>query len=246
MYQSHLALNKSKYSKNFLYIFIVTIFFSCGKISPEGKIESKDIKVEDFVSLNLDGKFRAFYVKSDSSFVNVETYKNIADNLTISVKDKTLDISEKHGVKGIDFYNVTIYSKYNLEQLSLSDSVEMNISSEIKADQFKLNLKNNAKFIGSVNTRKTSLEMTEKSRANLGGKSENAFIKISDTASLIAPFWAIKNLKIEAKNGIYAEVNAKDSLKGNIKNTSNFVYYGDPIRAFKIEKNANVENKNPE
>ena len=76
MYQSHLALNKSKYSKNFLYIFIVMIFFSCGKISPEGKIESKDIKVEDFVSLNLDGKFRAFYVKSDSSFVNVETYKS--------------------------------------------------------------------------------------------------------------------------------------------------------------------------
>lgn len=219
------------------------MLISCGKISPKGKIESKDLKVEDFTNLNLHGKFRAFYVKSDSSFINIETYKNIADNLKISMKDKTLSITEKRESKGVDFYNITVYSKYNLEQLSVSDSVEMNISSEIKTDNFKLNLKKNAKFIGSVNSRKTDLEMTDKSRANLLGSSKSATIKISDTASLIAPYWKIDDLRIDSKNENYAEVNVKDSLKGNIKNTSKFIYYNDPIRAFKIEKSATVENK---
>ena len=94
--------------KNIFYLFAFLILISCGKISPKGKIENKDIKVEDFTNLNLEGKFRAFYIKSDSSFVNVETYKNIADNLNISVKDKTLSITENRAIKGVDLYNITI------------------------------------------------------------------------------------------------------------------------------------------
>lgn len=229
--------------KNLFYLILIFTLFSCGKISPKGKIESKDLKVEDFTNLNLQGKFRAFYVKSDSSFVNVETYKNIADNLKISVKDKTLNIEEGSATSSIDFYNITIYSKYDLEKLSLSDSVEMNISSELKTDNFKLNLKKNAKFIGAVNSRKTDLEMTGKSRANFLGSTKKANIKIADTASLIAPFWQIGDLMIDSKNGNYAEVNVKDSIKGNINNSAKFVYYNDPIRAFKIEKGTTVENK---
>ena len=223
--------------------FIFLLFISCGKISPKGKIESKDFPVEDFTNVNLEGKFRVFYVNGAKSFVNVETYPNILNNLKIKVKDKTLNIIESRETQGVDFYNVTIYSKYNLEKISISDSVEMNISSEIKTDNFKLNLKNNAKFIGSVNSRKAEVEMLNTSRANFTGKTKVAFIKIADTANLIAPYWMIENLNIDSKNANYAEVNVQDSLKGNIKNTAKFVYYNDPIRAFKIDKTANVQNK---
>lgn len=223
--------------------FIFLLFISCGKISPKGKIESKDFPVEDFTNINLEGKFRVFYINGEKSFVNVETYPNILNNLKIKVKDKTLNIKESRETQGVDFYNVTIYSKYNLEKISISDSVEMNISSEIKTDNFKLNLKNNAKFIGSVNSRKAEVEMLNTSRANFTGKTKVAFIKIADTANLIAPYWMIENLNIDSKNANYAEVNVQDSLKGNIKNTAKFVYYNDPIRAFKIDKTANVQNK---
>ncbi|MCZ2082927.1 MAG: DUF2807 domain-containing protein [Flavobacteriales bacterium] len=229
--------------KNLIYIVLIFSLFSCGKIAPKGDIVSKDIKVEDFVNLNLHGKFRAFYIKSDSSYVNVETYKNIGDNLKIKVKDKTLTINEKRETEGVDFYNITIYSKYNLEQVSMSESVELNISSEIKTDNFRLNLKNNAKFIGSVNSRRAEVEMTQKSRANFLGKTKDAVLKISDTASIIAPYWMIDHLKIDSKNGNYAEVNVKDSLKGNIKNTAKLNYYNEPISALKIDETATVQHK---
>ncbi len=229
--------------KNLIYTVLIFSLFSCGKVSPEGDIVSKDFKVEDFVNLNLHGKFRAFYIKSDSSFVNVETYKNVGENLKIKVKDKTLTISESRETEGVDFYNVTIYSKYNLEQVSMSESVELNISSEIKTDNFRLNLKNSAKFIGSVNSRRAEVEMTEKSRANFLGKTKDAVLKISDTASIIAPYWTIDHLKVESKNGNYAEVNVKDSLKGTVKNTSKLTYYNKPISALKIDETATVQQK---
>lgn len=229
--------------KKIIYFFLLIGLISCGKISPKGKIESNNTKVEDFVNLDLQGKFRAFFVKSDSSYINIETYKNIGENIKIKVKDKTLTITESRETSGVDFYNITIYSKYNLEQVSLADSVEMNTSSEIKTANFKLNLKKNTKFIGSLNSQKAELEMSQKSRANFTGQTKNAIIKISDTASLIAPYWKIENLKIHAINGNYAEVNVKDSLSGEIKNTAKFVYYNDPIRAFQIEKTATVQNE---
>lgn len=229
--------------KNLIYIILILSLFSCGKVSPKGDITSKDVMVEDFVNLNLEGNFRAFYVKSDSSFVNVETYKNVGDNLKIKVKDKTLSVYEGRKTEGVDFYNITIYSKYNVEQISMSQSVELNVSSEIKTDNFKLNLKNNAKFIGSVNSRRAEVEMTQKSRANFLGKTKDAVLKISDTASIIAPYWTIENLNIDSKNGNYAELNVKDSLKGSIKNTAKLTYYNDPISAIKIDETATVQNK---
>ena len=229
--------------KKVLFAISLVSLIACGKISPKGNIENKDVDVEEFVNLDLEGKFRVFYARSNKNYVAIETYPNIADNLEVEVKDKTLFIKENRKTKGVDFYNIVVYSKYNLEKVSVADSVEMNISSEIKTDNFRLNLKNYATFMGSVNTRKAEIEMLNRSRANFLGETKDAVIKIADTASLIAPYWKIENLKIDSKNGNYAEVNVKDSLKGNIQNTAKFVYYNDPIRAFKVEKTTKVENK---
>ena len=229
--------------KNLIYLILIFSLFSCGKVSPKGDIVIKEEKVGDFVNLDLHGKFRAFYIKSDSSFVSIETYRNVGDNLKIKVKDKKLTISESRETEGVDFYNVTIYSKYNLEQVSMSESAELNISSEIKTDNFRLNLKNSAKFIGSVNSRRSEIEMTSKSRANFLGKTKDVVLKISDTASIIAPYWMIDHLNIDSKNGNYAEVNVKDSLKGNIGNTAKLIYYNEPTSALKIEGTANVQHK---
>lgn len=229
--------------KYVLYVFLFFGLYSCGKVQPRGDISDRNIQVEDFVNLELDGKFRAFYVKSDSSFITVETYENVADNLKIKVRDKTLLISEKRGTEGVDFYNITIYSRYDLEKVSMSESVELNISSEIKTDNFRLSLKNNAKFIGSVNSRRAEVNMKDKSRANFLGKTADANVNISDTASIIAPYWIIDHLKIESVNGNYAELNIKDSLKGSVKNTAKLVYYNDPISAVKIDNSATVQHK---
>lgn len=224
-----------------LYLFLSLI--SCGKLAPKGNIEVQKVKISEYNQLNLEGKFRAFYVRSDSNFVEVETYPNIFKNLKINISNKILNIAENKKTKNVDFYEVTIYSQYNSSTISISDSVEMNISSEIKTDDFRLNLKNNGKFIGSVTSQRAEVEMYDLSLANFRGKTKNATLKITDTANIIAPYWYIENLNIDAKNGTFAEMNVKDSLKGSITNTAKFWYYNNPVRAFKIEEKADVQNK---
>lgn len=230
-------------SLKLLAAVFLSLLVSCGKIAPEGSISAKDIPVEDFNAINLKGKFRVFFVNNAKNFVTVETYPNIASNLDIEVSDKTLSITENRATKGVDFYNVTIYSKLNPASITVSDSVEVNVSGGIKTDNFKIILKNNAKFIGAVTSRRAEVEMVNAGRANFTGFTGDAVMKVSDSAGIIAPYWELGNLNIDLKGGSYAEVNVKDSIKGNIRNASKFIYYNDPIRAFKIEKTATVQNK---
>lgn len=227
----------------FLATALLFCAIACGKVSPKGIIAAKDIPAEDFNAVELKGKFRVFLVNNPKNFITVETYPNVASNLDIDVSDKTLRISEDRATQSVDFYNVTIYSRLNPARITVSDSVEVNVSGGIKTDNFRLILKNNAKFIGAVNSRRAEVEMTNAGRANFTGFTGDAVMKISDSAGIIAPYWKIGNLNIDLKNGTYAEVNVKDSIKGNIRNSAKFIYYNDPIRAFKIEKTATVQNK---
>lgn len=229
--------------QKYFHLILLLLLLSCGKIAPEGNIELKQTDLENFTKLDLDGNFRVFYVKSPKNFVTVETYDNINDNLKINVKDNTLFIKENRPTEAVDFYNITVYTRYDLNNIRIQKRAEMNLSSEIKTDHFTLSLKNNAKFIGSIQSRQTDLTMEETSRANFTGKSQNVHVKMKDSANLIAPYWQIQNLKIETKNQPYAELMVKDSITGNLEDTSRFLYYNDPIRAFKIGKNTQVNNQ---
>lgn len=228
-------------------LFLLSLIFvatACGKIRPKGDIISKDIIIESFSKVDLKGKYRILYIPSDKNFVNVETYPNIADNLEIKVKNNTLSIREKQPTESIDFYMITLYSQQPIHDMVASDSVEVTISGELSTEKFRLNLNGNAKFIGSLHTKNTIVEMLGKSRANFSGKTQKATFKISDTASIIAPYWYTDVMNIHSKHGNYTEINVEDSLIGNIENTAKLNYYGNPVNILKIDKTAEVVHKN--
>lgn len=226
---------------NFLLAFI--FLYSCGKIKPEGIIQSKNINIAPFSKLDLEGKYRLFFVQSKENFINIETYPNLARNLEISIQDSTLSIHEKRKTAGFDFYTITIYGKKSLNNIKISDSIEMNVSGSLKSKSLKINIEDNAKFIGNLDTKETYLTMIDKSRANFGGSTEKAFINISNSASLIAPFWFINFTKINSKNENYAEINTLSDISGIIDNSAQLIYYGNPSSGLKIGKNTKVINK---
>jgi len=229
--------------KNLFYLILILTVVSCGKVTPKGEIQSKDVELAEFSKLDMQGKFRVFYIQSPHNFVNVETYPNVFDNLNIEVKDKNLSITEKSATDKVDFYNITIYGKNPFDDIKIADSVELNISSQMKVENFSLHLKDNAKFIGSVISEKSTIEMLNKSRANLLGKTTLAKLNIRDTASIISPYWYIKDLEIDSENGNYAELNVDEEIKGKIGNTSKLIYYGNPSKKLKVTEKATIENK---
>ena len=229
--------------KNLLYTLLIITVVSCGKVTPKGEIQSKDVELAEFSKLNLKGKFRVFYIQSPHNFVNVETYPNVFDNLTIEVNDQHLSITEKSTTDKVDFYNITIYGKNPFDDIKIADSVELNISSQMKVENFSLHLKDNAKFIRSVISEKSTIEMLNKSRANLLGKTTLAKLSIRDTASIISPYWYIKDLEIGSENGNYAELNVNEEIKGNFNFIFKLVYYGEPSKKVNLTEKGTIEKR---
>ncbi|QCX52458.1 GIN domain-containing protein [Elizabethkingia sp. JS20170427COW] len=225
------------------YAFLILGLISCGKVKPSGDIDVKDVNIQEYKDLNLKGKFKIFYVNNPKNFVSVETYPNVYDNLDIKVKNNTLYIAEKRPTQGVDFYNITLYTHQHLENIVMADSTDMTISSQMTTPNFSLVLKDNAKFSGSILANKAKIDMDKKTRANVLGSTLDATIAIRDTASIIAPFWYIENLKLTSKNGNYTEVSVAKNLEGSIANTSQLVYYGTPEKNLKVTEQAKVEQK---
>jgi len=224
-------------------IFISLVVVSCSKINPKGEVEIKNIEIGEFKKINLNGKFKVFYTQSSENLVSVETYPNIFDNLKIELKGETLNISEKKEVQGADLYNINLYSKNNLESISVSDSVDFTASSQISVPIFVLKASDFSKFMATVLANEAKINMKDKSKANLSGRTIDANIHISDTASIISPYWQISNLNIHSKNENYSELSVEKNLSGKIENTSKLIYYGEPNKKIRINDKAEVQQK---
>ena len=228
---------------NLLYIFIFLGFISCSKISPKGEIEVKDEKVENFTKLNLKGNFKVFFAKAEQNLVSVETYPNIYKNLDIEVENGTLTIEENRKPENVDFYSVTIFGKNELSEISLAENVEMNVSGQVKSPNFSLNLKDHSKFMGAVISEKSNVEMAQKSNANILGETKNLNLKLADSASIMAPYFYVENLELNAKNKSSAGLNIDNEMKGTLENTSKLIFYGEPLNKLTKKDKSSVENR---
>lgn len=226
-----------------LYFIIFLGFISCSKISPKGEIEVKDEKVENFAKLNLKGNFKVFFAKAEQNLVSVETYPNIYKNLDIEVENGTLTIEENRNPENVDFYSVTIFGKNELSEISLAENVEMNVSGQVKSPNFSLNLKDHSKFMGAVISDKSIVEMAQKSNANILGETKNLNLKLADSASIMAPYFYVENLELNAKNNASAGLNIDNEMKGTLENTSKLIFYGEPLNKLTKKDKSSVENR---
>ena len=216
---------------------------SCSKISPKGEIEVKDQSVENFSKLNLKGNFKIFFAKGNQNLVSVETYPNIYKNLDIEVENGTLTIEENRKTENVDFYSITIFGKNDLSKISLAENVEMNVSGQVKSTEFLLNLKDHSKFMGAVISEKSIVDMTQKSNANILGKTKNLNLKLADSASIMAPYFYVENLELNAKNDTSAGLNIDNEMKGTLENTSKLIFFGEPLNKLVKKDRSSVENR---
>ncbi len=203
----------------------------------------KDLTVENFTKLNLNGDFKVFFAKGSQNLVSVETYPNIYKNLDIEVKNGILIIEENRKPENIDFYSITIFGKNDLSEISLAENVEMNVSGQVKSSEFLLNLKDNSKFMGAVVSEKSKIDMAQKSNANILGETKILNLKLADSASIMAPYFYVENLEMNAKNGTSAGLNIDNEMKGTLENTSKLIFYGNPLNKLTKKNQSSVENR---
>lgn len=216
--------------KNFVFLFTLLMgIVSCSDIAPKGEIALQDTPVEEFTKMDLKGNFKVFFAKGAQNLVSVETYSNIADNLKISTENGTLYLEESRNAPRVDFYTVTVFGKKELTEIRLDNRVEMNISGQVNSPKFFLYMNGGTKFMGAINTSKALMEMKERANANILGRAEELELKVSDSASLVAPFFLIQNLQLNLQNKAFAALQTENRVDGIMQEDSKLIYYGDPL-----------------
>ena len=230
--------------KNFLYIVVVLVLISCGKIQPEGnEIKTQEVKIEEFSALHLEGNFKVSYIQSTENKLIVETYPNIFENLKIKVKDKELTISEKRKTEGVEVYNIILYSSGKISKMKMQNSAEFNISSQMMMDDFSLKMEDNTKFTGAILSNKTEINLYDNARLEMFGKTLEAEVVMRDSAVMVSPYWFVNNLKIKAEDDALAEISVEEKLEGKLKNNAKLNYKGNPVKKVLEEDKALIIKK---
>ena len=230
--------------KNLLYIVVVLVLVSCGKIQPEGnEIKTQEVNIEDFRAYHLDGNFKVSYIQSTENKLTVETYPNIFENLKIKVKDKELTISEKRKTEGVEVYNIILYSSGKISKMKMQNSAEFNISSQMMMDDFSLKMEDNTKFAGAILSNKAEINLYDKSRLEMFGKTLEAEVVMRDSAVMVSPYWFVNNLKIKAEDDALAEISVEEKLEGKLKNNAKLNYKGNPVKKVLEEDKALIIKK---
>ena len=230
--------------KNLLYIVVVLVLVSCGKIQPEGsEIKTQEVKIEEFSALHLEGNFKVSYIQSTENKLIVETYPNIFENLKIKVKDKELTISEKRKAEGVEVYNIILYSSGKISKMKMQNSAEFNISSQMMMDDFSLKMEDNTKLAGAILSNKAEINLYDNARLEMFGKTLEAEVVMRDSAVMVSPYWFVNNLKIKAEDDVLAEISVDEKLEGKLKNNAKLSYTGNPVKKVLEEDKALIIKK---
>ena len=90
-------------------------------------------------------------------------------------------------------------------------------------------MKDHSKFMGAVISEKSIVDMAQKSNANILGETKNLNLKLTDSASIMAPYFYVENLELNTKNNASAGLNIDNEMKGTLENTSKLIFFGEPL-----------------
>ena len=110
-------------------------------------------------------------------------------------------------------------------------------------DDFSLEMKDNAKFIGSILSNKSKVKIFDKARLGMFGKTLEADVSAKNSAVIMSPYWFVNHIKINLKNDAIAEVSVEEKLEGKVKNNTKLYYLGNPIKKITQEDKATITRK---
>jgi Putative auto-transporter adhesin, head GIN domain len=229
--------------KTYLFALFLAILSSCGDLKPSGDIVLQEKKLPDFDQLELHGKFNLSLSQQKQNLLTLESYPNILGNLDIEVKDKTLIIKEKKPAYGVDFYNLNLGSTQAIGSYHLSDSVVVMVAGKQKLTHLNIKMSDKSKMMGIFDSPKAKIQVSAWAQLNLQGQSQNASIISRDSATIIAPYWQVGQLDIDAQQHTYTELSAREMMAGNLSQKAQLVYYGEAKQKLKLQQQAKVQLK---
>lgn len=235
--------------KNFYALLLVMSFvlISCGPSSIEGEglaDQSAELTLDDFHKIDATCNCVITIIPSDSSKVVIESHQNIIDNLDLKSAKGTLKIKEKASVTESSLYNVNVFVKPTLEEISLNGSTTMKISGAIKTDKFKLSASNQSRITESyLDVKDLIIEAYDQVEATLTGSSITLDAKTENSSIMDLSGLPVNEIIFSASENSKLDLYPRKSLKGKASDNALVTYLGDPTKETQVSGRAEINKK---
>lgn len=195
------------------------------KIEGSGKVVTKEVTVNSFDELNVNGVFNVLLTQGNSESVKIEADDNLQELFEVKNDGSKLNIGMKKDVNYNSKTKIKVYITFRkLKNMDLKTAGNVSSDNDLKFDDLTINNKS----VGAVDLKLTAqkLDINNKSVGNLklNGKADNVVIKNKGVGSVQASDFVVQKMNIENEGVGGAEVNAekelvvKDSFLGKVNN----------------------------
>lgn len=230
-----------------LWLLSFCFFTSCEKnLIGEGDPDVvQDFVIKDsFENLEADGLFKMVFVQSDTTYVSVQSHRNLVDNMDIYVKGATLHFAEKKPVSRFEKYEIYFYSKRPLRKIKLYNKVLCQASEKIIQDQLVLEAYENSIFnMFEIDTNELKLRSEDDASMNLFGVTKELIVKSKDKSKVDVSGLRCRVLEADLadKSDVVSQI--EDEIKGRVLDNSVLTYDGNPSKNVEIKDRAQIIKK---
>lgn len=232
------------------FLFILSLFSlsltSCSDgIKGEGDVGlAVDFKIENFDAIKADGSFKMILIPNDSSYVSVQTHKNLIENMDIYVQNKTLHIGEKTAVEAFESYVIYLYYHQDLNKITTAGKVLLETQGIINFDDFELETSDasNVNQFGII-AKEAKITVLDKSEVNVHGETSTLKLKAKDYAKVNLSDFDVRVIDVDLAGEADVEAKIGKELSGRILQNSTLEYQGNPMKDVEVKDNGELLKK---
>ena len=214
------------------FLFILSLFSlsltSCSDgIKGEGDVGlAVDFKIENFDAIKADGSFKMILIPNDSSYVSVQTHKNLIENMDIYVQIKTLHIGEQTAVEAFESYVLL-----ETQGIINFDDFELETSDASNVNQF------------GIIAKEAKITVLDKSEVNVHGETSTLKLKAKDYAKVNLSDFDVRVIDVDLAGEADVEAKIGKELSGRILQNSTLEYQGNPMKDVEVKDNGELLKK---
>lgn len=231
--------------KNLLLLLLSVILFSCEKtITGEGPADiAQDYQVNNFTKIKAKGMFKLMLLNSDSSYVSVQTHKNLIDNVEISTTGNTLNIDEKKEVEGFESYEIYVYYSKPLTEIEIDGKILAQLGGTLIGNKLDIKTQSGAGIDQfNIAVKELTIKAQDKSTIHIEGESTKLKLDTKNLASADLQQLATNVTEVDLKDESQAKVKVENELKGRILNNASLEYTGNPKKDVDIKDRGKIQN----
>jgi hypothetical protein len=210
----------------------------------EGKSATRDVKVADFSTVEVQAPFQVEITQGDKFHASVTADENVLDRVRVvkegSVLKIALDTGEKGSRSGPKTVLKAAITMPALEGLNLRAASRARIKGFKSEKDFHANLNGASRLDGEIRAGKINLQVTGASRVILQGSAAEVTVSATGASRLALGDLATAKASVNLSGASRATVQAKDQLDYALSGASRLEYRGKPAIGKKATSGASI------